>query len=156
MNVLGMLHNGCYSSPTSARVRMESFSDPHLRTWWDSWREPPRTAVHRNFILMTVHAQCPAIYQNWRLIAHFTLWLQLQILVAVSVLMHLSLHRFQGGGFLCDFSFLISLRKVSDLQFVQVFSSKDTRYDFQDLYMVEQTLAASWFLESKSFGIFSC
>lgn len=88
---------------------------------------------------MTVHAQCPAIYQNCRLIAHFTLWLQLQILVAISVLMRLSLHRFQGGGFLCDFSFLMSLRKVSDLQFVQVFSSKDRRYDFQDLYMVEQT-----------------
>lgn len=118
---LGMLHNGCYSSPTSFRVMIEFFSDLLCENLVRFLKGTSKNCSPQEFlILLTIHAQFLAIYQSCHWIASFTLWLQLQILVAVAVLMHLSLHRFQGRGFPCDFTFQSS-RKVIDLQFVQIF-----------------------------------
>lgn len=131
-----MLHIGCYSSPASASVIMESFSDLHcgnLQELWSTGISHPHDSSCAN------SSNLSKFSFNYS----FSFMALAPILVAVSVLMHLSLHRCQSGGFPCDFSFLMSPRKAIGFQFVQVFSSKDRSYDFQDLYMLEQTLEAS-------------
>lgn len=71
-------------------------------------------------ILVKVYAQSPAVYQNCHLIVLCSLWLQLQISVVVSVLVHLSL-QISVGRLSLYFCFPMSPRKYMDFQFVQLF-----------------------------------